>query len=168
MLGKFWKTPWCMCSLCWAVVWPWQLDPTWYQRGVDSKWQGIPCSSRYKIYPRRKWDFLLTAFLLEPKPEEKVDSTSSLVQESSKSAIGIELIFSVNEWMRLSLCQALNTIFQINQFIASIALPNLRKFLMETDKVAATCTNIVYYVINPAMKGKSRCVGLKPLDLTLT
>jgi hypothetical protein len=44
----------------------------------------------------------------------------------------------------------------VHQFIASTALPNLRRFLMETDKIAAACTNIVYYIINPSMKGKSR------------
>ncbi|KAJ7070662.1 Dopey, N-terminal-domain-containing protein [Mycena amicta] len=42
----------------------------------------------------------------------------------------------------------------INQFIATTAMPNLRKFLMDNDKVVASCTNIVYYVVSPAMKGK--------------
>jgi hypothetical protein len=46
--------------------------------------------------------------------------------------------------------------FQINQFTGSIAIPNLRKFLIDNDRVTAACTNIVYYIVNPAMKGKSR------------
>ncbi|KAF7302659.1 Dopey-N domain-containing protein [Mycena chlorophos] len=50
---------------------------------------------------------------------------------------------------------------QINQFIATTAMPNLRKFLMDNDKVVASCTNIVYYIISPAMKGKSS----KPMDV---
>lgn len=45
---------------------------------------------------------------------------------------------------------------QINQFIGSTAIPNLRKFLIENDKIATACTSIVYYIVNPAMKGKSR------------
>lgn len=47
-------------------------------------------------------------------------------------------------------------IYQINNFIGTTAIPNLRKFLIDNDKVAAACTNIVYYIVNPAMKGKSR------------
>ncbi|KAF7303085.1 Dopey-N domain-containing protein [Mycena kentingensis (nom. inval.)] len=50
---------------------------------------------------------------------------------------------------------------QINQFIATTAMPNLRKFLMDNDKVVASCTNIVYYIVSPAMKGKSS----KPMDV---
>ncbi|KAK2464744.1 hypothetical protein APHAL10511_003162 [Amanita phalloides] len=48
---------------------------------------------------------------------------------------------------------------QIMQFLASTALPRLRKFLMDNDKVAAACSNIVYYVVSPCLKGKN-----KPLD----
>lgn len=42
--------------------------------------------------------------------------------------------------------------------MGSIGIPNLRKFLIDNDKVAAACTNIVYYIVNPAMKGKSKYV----------
>jgi hypothetical protein len=31
---------------------------------------------------------------------------------------------------------------------------------MDNDKVVASCTNIVYYIVSPAMKGKSRFVHL--------
>ncbi|KAJ6601434.1 Dopey, N-terminal-domain-containing protein [Mycena vulgaris] len=49
---------------------------------------------------------------------------------------------------------------QVNLFIANTAMPSLRRFLMDNDKVVASCTNIVYYIISPAMKGKSR-----PMDV---
>ncbi|KAJ7610904.1 Dopey, N-terminal-domain-containing protein [Roridomyces roridus] len=49
---------------------------------------------------------------------------------------------------------------QITEFIATTALPGLRRFLMDNDKVVASCTNIVYYIITPAFKGKSR-----PMDI---
>ncbi|KAI6031355.1 Dopey, N-terminal-domain-containing protein [Pisolithus microcarpus] len=45
---------------------------------------------------------------------------------------------------------------QITNFIATTVLPNLRKFLPDNDKVASACSSIVYYVVNPAVKGKSR------------
>ncbi|KAK7063885.1 dopey-N domain-containing protein [Favolaschia claudopus] len=50
---------------------------------------------------------------------------------------------------------------QVNLFIATAAMPNLRRFLMDNDKVVAACTNIVYYIVSPAMKGKSS----RPMDV---
>ncbi|CAK5264480.1 unnamed protein product [Mycena citricolor] len=50
---------------------------------------------------------------------------------------------------------------QINGFIAGTAMPNLRRFLMDNDKVVAACTNVVYYIVGPAMKGKNT----RPLDI---
>ncbi|KAI8981167.1 Dopey, N-terminal-domain-containing protein [Trametes punicea] len=49
---------------------------------------------------------------------------------------------------------------QVNCYIASNALPSLRKFLVDPDKILAVCNQIVYNIVGPAMKGKSR-----PLDL---
>ncbi|KAF8640453.1 hypothetical protein AX17_000117 [Amanita inopinata Kibby_2008] len=49
---------------------------------------------------------------------------------------------------------------QITQYLASTALPHFRKFLMDNDKVLAACSNIVYYVVSPGLKGKTR-----PLDV---
>ncbi|RDB28675.1 Protein dopey [Hypsizygus marmoreus] len=52
---------------------------------------------------------------------------------------------------------------QINEFVATCAVPNLRKFLLDNDKVLASCNNIIYYIVNPSMRGKSR-----PMDVDLT
>ncbi|KAJ7755024.1 Dopey, N-terminal-domain-containing protein [Mycena maculata] len=52
---------------------------------------------------------------------------------------------------------------QINSFIATTAMPSLRRFLMDNDKVVASCTNIVYYIVTPGMKGKTR-----PMDVDVT
>ncbi|KAJ7742186.1 Dopey, N-terminal-domain-containing protein [Mycena olivaceomarginata] len=52
---------------------------------------------------------------------------------------------------------------QVNLFIATTAMSSLRRFLMDNDKVVAACTNIVYYIVSPAMKGKSR-----PMDVDTT
>ncbi|KAI1794036.1 Dopey, N-terminal-domain-containing protein [Ganoderma leucocontextum] len=45
---------------------------------------------------------------------------------------------------------------QVNSYIASDALPNLRKFLVDSDKILAACNQIVYNIVTPALKGKSR------------
>lgn len=47
-------------------------------------------------------------------------------------------------------------LFHITSFIAKSILPNLRRFLVENDKIIAACNNIVYYVVNPALRGKTR------------
>jgi len=47
---------------------------------------------------------------------------------------------------------------EINLFFASRLIPNLRKFMVENDKVVAVCTNIVYYVVTPAIRSKAKNV----------
>ncbi|KAK0500731.1 Dopey, N-terminal-domain-containing protein [Armillaria luteobubalina] len=81
----------------------------------------------------------------EAKIDEKLNSSStSLTPETPKPASNEVLI-------------------QINDFIAKTILPNLRRFLVDNDKVAGACSNIVYYIVNPAMKGKT-----KPMDVDAT
>jgi hypothetical protein len=48
------------------------------------------------------------------------------------------------------------TVYQITAFIASTAVPELRRFLMDNDKVASACSNIVYYIVSPGIKMKAR------------
>ncbi|KAI0050603.1 hypothetical protein FA95DRAFT_1536117 [Auriscalpium vulgare] len=52
---------------------------------------------------------------------------------------------------------------QIVQYVANTALPRLRKFLMDNDKMLTACTNIMYYIVTPVIKGKN-----KPLDIEST
>ncbi len=49
---------------------------------------------------------------------------------------------------------------QVNSYLASDVIPNIRKFLVEGDKVAATCTSIISTVVTPALKSRA-----KPLDV---
>ncbi|KAI0361079.1 hypothetical protein OH77DRAFT_1391372 [Trametes cingulata] len=49
---------------------------------------------------------------------------------------------------------------KVNAYIASDALPSLRKFLVDSDKISAACNQIVYNIVGPALKGKAR-----PLDV---
>ncbi|KAH7886231.1 Dopey, N-terminal-domain-containing protein [Phlebopus sp. FC_14] len=76
------------------------------------------------------------------KLDEKENSSSLSLQDSAKPSWGSELPA------------------QVTNFIATTALPNLRKFLTDNDRVAGACSNIIYYVVTPGLKSKS-----KPLDL---
>ncbi|KAF8588312.1 hypothetical protein K439DRAFT_1629769 [Ramaria rubella] len=74
---------------------------------------------------------------LPPVSPETGDESSAPSLDSSTLSVGIDLPD------------------QVNGFLASRVLPNLRRFLFDNDKVAGVCTNLVYYVITPAMKGKA-------------
>lgn len=39
------------------------------------------------------------------------------------------------------------------------ALPNFRRFLTDSDKIAALSSNLAYYVVNPATKGRAGFVN---------
>lgn len=54
----------------------------------------------------------------------------------------------------------LTTPAQINEFLATRALPALLKFAIEGDKVISVCSNAVYYIVAPSIKAGSRCVLL--------
>jgi hypothetical protein len=44
---------------------------------------------------------------------------------------------------------------QINRYLALECLPVTKRVLVESDKVASVCSNIVYYIVAPAMKSRS-------------
>ncbi|KAJ8582095.1 hypothetical protein M405DRAFT_582865 [Rhizopogon salebrosus TDB-379] len=77
----------------------------------------------------------------DAKLDEKANSSSVLLSDNTKPTWGTELPS------------------QITAFIALKAVPDLRRFLMDNDKVANACSNIVYYIVNPSIKAKAR-----PLD----
>ncbi|RDX51932.1 hypothetical protein OH76DRAFT_1400831 [Lentinus brumalis] len=75
--------------------------------------------------------------------DEKNASTASLpLPDGVKSSYGTDVVQ------------------QVNSYIASDALPSIRKFLIDSDKILAACNQVVYNIVNPALKGKAR-----PLDL---
>ncbi|KAI0375501.1 hypothetical protein BV20DRAFT_986250 [Pilatotrama ljubarskyi] len=80
---------------------------------------------------------------VEAKVDEKNSSSTSLpLPDGAKPGYGGDLAQKVN------------------LYIASDALPSLRKFLVDSDKILAACNQIVYNIVGPALKGKAR-----PLDL---
>ncbi|KAF8963955.1 Dopey, N-terminal-domain-containing protein [Flammula alnicola] len=86
-------------------------------------------------------------------PAPRADATSR--PDEKLEAIGIPL-----ETPKLG---SLEVVGQINSFVATSALPNLRKALMENDKIISACNNIIYYIVNPALRGKTR-----PMDVDAT
>lgn len=104
--------------------------------------------------------------------EKTTDSTppSTLPSDGTKVPWNNELasqvrvtsfVFDVFE----SNCVVKNDV-QITHFIATTALPSLRKFLVDNDRVASACSNIVYHIVNPATKSKSKCVLVLSLSLS--
>ncbi|KAH7907786.1 Dopey, N-terminal-domain-containing protein, partial [Hygrophoropsis aurantiaca] len=81
----------------------------------------------------------------EIKIDEKLNSSSTSLQDTTKPVWNAELPV------------------QICLFIASTILPNLRKFLMDSDKITSACSNIVYYIINPSIKLKARPLEVDPV-----
>jgi protein dopey len=55
----------------------------------------------------------------------------------------------------------------IVQYIGDTALPRLRKFLVDNDRVLTVCTNIMYYIVSPALKTKSRYFTLYHCNLVI-
>ncbi|TCD67610.1 hypothetical protein EIP91_012242 [Steccherinum ochraceum] len=80
--------------------------------------------------------------LIRDKFDEKLNASSSSLPDALKPAWGLEVVD------------------RVNIYIASDVIPNLRKFLADSDKVLAVCSSIVSSIVNPAMKGRSR-----PLDV---
>ncbi|EJC98757.1 uncharacterized protein FOMMEDRAFT_170958 [Fomitiporia mediterranea MF3/22] len=57
---------------------------------------------------------------------------------------------------------------RINQYLAVDVLPNLRRFLIENDKILAACNNIVYYVLNPVLRSRSsRIADIDDIYITI-
>ncbi|KAG6841563.1 hypothetical protein C0991_009598 [Blastosporella zonata] len=83
------------------------------------------------------------------KSDEKQDASTLVPPDSAKPGASTELIS------------------QINEFVAFSVLPNLRKFLVDNDKILSACNNIVYYVVNPAMRGRSKPMDLDPPVLAI-
>jgi hypothetical protein len=74
-----------------------------------------------------------------PRPmDEKLEDSTTSTPDTAKLPPNAEILY------------------HITNFIAKSVVPNLRRFLLENDKVIAACNNIVYYIVNPAMRGKTR------------
>ncbi|KAG6851405.1 hypothetical protein H0H93_005803 [Arthromyces matolae] len=83
------------------------------------------------------------------KSDEKQDASTLAPPDSAKPAAPSELVV------------------QITDYLASSVLPNLRKFLIDNDKILSACNNIIYYVVNPAMRGRTRPLDVDPPILAI-
>ncbi|KAF9486392.1 hypothetical protein BDN70DRAFT_822033, partial [Pholiota conissans] len=84
---------------------------------------------------------------------------SPALHPPSRSDEKSDVITATVETPRLG---SIEVVAQINTFVANSALPGLRRFLMENDKVISSCNNIVYYIVNPALRGKTRPMDVDP------
>ncbi|KAH7930453.1 hypothetical protein BV22DRAFT_1000727 [Leucogyrophana mollusca] len=107
--------------------------PTWIKRTTK---EALSTNGRASPVPRGVSDLKL---------DEKLNSSSTSLQDTAKPAWSAELPS------------------QICLFIAEAALPNMRKFLMDNDKVASACSNIIYYIVNPTIKLKARPFDVDPV-----
>ena len=88
---------------------------------------------------------------------EKGPQTPVLAEESTKPVWGPDLIDQVSMFIFGTIHTAEG--IQINGFTVKRALPNFRRFLTDSDKIAALSSNLAYYVINPATKGRAGSVN---------
>jgi hypothetical protein len=51
---------------------------------------------------------------------------------------------------------AILILYQIVEYIATDALPNLRRFSLDNDRVLSICNTAVYSIVAPAIKGRPR------------
>ncbi|KIY52670.1 hypothetical protein FISHEDRAFT_69486 [Fistulina hepatica ATCC 64428] len=80
----------------------------------------------------------------DTKAEEKLATNPSNVPDTPRMSASNEAVAPINE------------------FLATVALPHLRRYLVDGDKMAAACNSIVYYIVSPAMKGKTRPLDIDP------
>lgn len=91
----------------------------------------------------------LTSKFPDVKAEEKLNASVSMASETPKPGAANEVVT------------------QINEFIATVALPNMRRILVDNDKVSSACANIVYYVVSPSLKGKAKPMEVESVIVTM-
>ncbi|CCM03665.1 uncharacterized protein FIBRA_05809 [Fibroporia radiculosa] len=85
----------------------------------------------------------LTRVVSDTKLDEKMNSSSTSLPDSVKPSYGTDAVEKVN------------------LYIASSVVPNLRKFLSEGDKILAVCNTIVYNIVSPTLKSKTRPLNVE-------
>ncbi|KAK4703671.1 hypothetical protein P7C70_g2546, partial [Phenoliferia sp. Uapishka_3] len=55
-----------------------------------------------------------------------------------------------------------NQAAEITEFLARRVLADFRRFLIDADKTAAVCSSMVYYIVNPSFKTRSKTFDIEP------
>ena len=71
----------------------------------------------------------------ELKLDEKMNASSSSLPDGGKQ-------LEIND--------------QVNMYLASDVVPNIRKFLVEADKVLALCSSVASTIVLPALKSRAK------------
>ena len=84
--------------------------------------------------------------------DEKIASTASPSDNEPNTPFTVQVSIPPSP----SSCLQLICKNQMVHYLARNAIPRLRRFLVDADKILAASQNVVYYIINPAMKGKTK------------
>ena len=84
------------------------------------------------------------------------EKTEASTEEDQKSAPAVDLADQVRLPTFTHPSELGLSNYQINSYLASNVLPNIRRYLTENDRVVTVCSNIIYYIVGPAIKLKSR------------
>jgi hypothetical protein len=136
------------------------MDPEKHKRVRHSQWTGIPCSTQWQVFISCKVSCRLLTFCTidsTTKSDEKPESTTVIIPPETPKLASLEVVGQVNNLLLSQISSQSTLIPKINSFVATSALPNLRKILVENDKIISACNNIIYYIVNPAMRNKTRC-----------
>ncbi|EPT03457.1 hypothetical protein FOMPIDRAFT_1058702 [Fomitopsis schrenkii] len=85
----------------------------------------------------------------DTKLDEKMNGSSTSLPEAVKPGYDTDVVEKVNE------------------YIAKNVLPDIRRLLVDNDKVLAACSSIAYNIINPSLKGKTRPLDIDDQVLTI-
>ena len=105
----------------------------------------------------------------DSKLDEKFNAGTEASAETSQQAVVVDINEQVScPFLYSSLVQFLYyLILQICLFVANEALPQLRRFLIDSDKIATACNNVIYYIVNPSLRSKSGFVYILLFSVSL-
>lgn len=82
--------------------------------------------------------------------EKKSASEKSVVREVTRFFLAHTLQFADR-----------NLLLQITQYLAQRVVPGLRRFLIDADRTASICSNMIYYIVGPALKTRNKYAQLR-------
>lgn len=97
----------------------------------------------------------------DTKLDERMNGSNTSLPEAVKPGYDADVVEKVDQTLVGDIpvgCTEYSSSFQVNEYIATSVLPDLRRLLVDNDKVLTACTSIAYNIINPSLKGKTRCV----------
>jgi hypothetical protein len=92
-------------------------------------------------------------------PEYLIDSSFNYITAHSDAALAEKRVVVTITEENTKPIWGPELIERIEEFLVKRGIPNFRRFLADTDRITAVSTNLVYYIIAPAMKSRSGYVS---------